>query len=84
MHLTQSQFYKKCDVCLCQVNVYFLQYQKEKTKDSNKIKRDFLDVLLSACDENGAGLTDKEIQEETDTFLFAGLKVTRYVTDTFF
>ena len=40
-----------------------------------KIKKDFLDVLLTARDENGVGMTDKEIQEETDTFLFAGFKV---------
>lgn len=34
--------------------------------------RDFLDVLLMAKDEDGKGLTDQEIQDEVDTFLFEG------------
>ncbi|XP_045192422.2 ultra-long-chain fatty acid omega-hydroxylase-like [Mercenaria mercenaria] len=33
---------------------------------------DFLDIVLMAQDENGVGLTDKEIRAEVDTFLFAG------------
>ena len=35
-------------------------------------KLDLLDVLLTTRDEDGNGLTDLEIREETDTFLFAG------------
>jgi len=34
--------------------------------------RDFIDILLEEKDENGIGLTDTEIREEVDTFLFAG------------
>uniref|UniRef100_A0A4X2MFQ0 Cytochrome P450 family 4 subfamily F member 8 n=1 Tax=Vombatus ursinus TaxID=29139 RepID=A0A4X2MFQ0_VOMUR len=33
---------------------------------------DFIDVLLLAKDENGKSLSDKEIQEEANTFMFEG------------
>ncbi|XP_069135494.1 cytochrome P450 4A25-like [Argopecten irradians] len=37
-----------------------------------KRRRDFLDILLTARDENGQGLTDREVRDEVDTFLFEG------------
>lgn len=40
-------------------------------KKSKKL-RDFIDILLEEKDEHGVGLTDSEIREEVDTFLFAG------------
>lgn len=33
---------------------------------------DFLDILITAKDENGEGLSDLAIRAEVDTFLFEG------------
>ncbi|XP_021345592.1 cytochrome P450 4F6-like isoform X2 [Mizuhopecten yessoensis] len=43
-------------------------------EDSLVTKRrpDFLDILLTARDEQGEGLTDREVRDEVDTFLFGG------------
>ncbi|XP_060071004.1 cytochrome P450 4F6-like [Ylistrum balloti] len=37
-----------------------------------KRRLDFLDILLTARDEEGKGLTDFELRNEVDTFLFGG------------
>ncbi|CAL8283740.1 unnamed protein product [Gadus morhua 'NCC'] len=35
-------------------------------------RKDFIDIILLAQDEEGGGLTDKEVEAETNTFMFAG------------
>ena len=46
--------------------------QRTNPEAGGKRYRDFLDILLLARDEEGVGLSDTEIREEVDTFLFEG------------
>ncbi|KAK3594417.1 hypothetical protein CHS0354_037442 [Potamilus streckersoni] len=46
--------------------------QQEHSTTSTRKYLDFLDILLTAKDENGKGMTQLEIRNEVDTFLFEG------------
>ena len=56
--------------CYCSI---LLSLCKEKDpSQTEKRYLDFLDILLTAKDEKGEGLTHQEIRDEVDTFMFAG------------
>ncbi|KAH3738713.1 hypothetical protein DPMN_045354 [Dreissena polymorpha] len=46
--------------------------QTEEEHAEKKRHLDFLDILITARDDADLGLTNTEIREEIDTFLFAG------------
>ena len=52
----------------------FLRGENNNLSDVQKSKRylDFLDILLKAEDEEGRGMSDLEIRNEVDTFMFVG------------
>lgn len=47
--------------------------KKEEQTPRQKKRLDFLDILLTAKDSEGRGLTDLEVRSEVDTFMFAGM-----------
>ena len=57
------------------VVIYFHCFQEKGGEETLKDRKylDFLDILLTARDENGKGLTPTEIRHEVDTFMFAGM-----------
>uniref|UniRef100_A0A8C3FSB3 Cytochrome P450 n=1 Tax=Chrysemys picta bellii TaxID=8478 RepID=A0A8C3FSB3_CHRPI len=50
----------------------FLKDERQLEKIQRRRHLDFLDILLSAKDENGAGLSDEDLRAEVSTFMFAG------------
>jgi cytochrome P450 len=51
-----------------------LPNQSKAVKSGSKRSLDFLDIILTARDDNGEGLNDLEIRNEVDTFLFEGME----------
>ncbi|XP_053374931.1 cytochrome P450 4A7-like isoform X2 [Mercenaria mercenaria] len=70
------EFYQLCDQAHKFTGGIIQSRKKELEKQPNitqqKRRLDFLDILLTARDEHGQGLSSQEIQDEVDTFTFEG------------
>lgn len=74
-----KEFYEKCDY-VHSIAANVIKSRREALavngpRDhglSQKKYMDFMDILLMAKDEKGQGLTDTEIGEQVDSFMFAG------------
>ncbi|XP_013084721.2 cytochrome P450 4F6-like isoform X2 [Biomphalaria glabrata] len=69
-----KKFLKNCDY-VHQVAEEIINKRRDQLNKEglpSKSHLDFLDILLSARDEDGKPMTDLEIRNEVDTFMFAG------------
>ena len=68
-----TQHYSKQKKCLKTVTDFTRSVIEERRRIHSRVKdKMFLDVLLQAETECGGKLSTKEVQEEVDTFMFAG------------
>ncbi|CAH1271233.1 CYP4F2 [Branchiostoma lanceolatum] len=65
------EFLRQCDFVHDTANS-IIKKRREELILAEKKRLDFIDILLTAQDEDGRGMTDEEIREQVDTFLFAG------------
>ncbi|KAH9509334.1 Cytochrome P450 4F6 [Bulinus truncatus] len=74
MSAAGKRFFKNCDYVhkVAEEIINKRKCQLEKEGLPTKRHLDFLDILLSARDEDGQPMTDLEIRNEVDTFMFAG------------
>nr|CAB3235879.1 cytochrome P450 4F4-like [Phallusia mammillata] len=66
-----KDFQNACDV-VHQMSEKMIEIREQSPQEGVRGHRDFLDMLLMAKDDDGKGLTKKEIRAEVDTFLFGG------------
>ena len=61
-------------ICILTSSSFFNQ-ETEGLPEKSDAKRslDFLDIILTAKDDEGNGLSDLDIRNEVDTFLFEGM-----------
>ena len=65
-------------ICILTSSSLFHQ-ETEGLPEKSDAKRslDFLDIILTAKDDEGNGLSDLDIRNEVDTFLFEGMRFMR-------
>ena len=55
------------------LKVTMFAFQAKDPSQLEKRRLDFLDILVTARDDEGKGLSDQDIRAEVDTFLFEGI-----------